>query len=318
MLRSRARAPPTTTACLTPSTCQVFLGMSLSCGEPPRAPQTSRATPTLAPHSTPHLLIPTPWGTSPHRRHNAFRHLPCLAELRQGFRFYEVHAPGFFLEQQCLLHTFVGHAQPPYRPRLRWRHHDQPTLKARLAKEGSDGHATGKRALGGSTKIGCKINSGAVRDGKDQLRGNQPDNKPKDELQSKTQPNIMDFLAYKDSGPIPKDPAILLEASGGASSVEPGLCMEMKPGENSLNSKNPQDCGEGQMNEAKRPDQKAKWSDHLMAHNDIQEQERAKETQSLIEGCPESCVKKRTAQEKTEAVIGGDADRNRLLETEKA
>ncbi|KAJ1209817.1 hypothetical protein NDU88_005189 [Pleurodeles waltl] len=155
--------------------------------------------------------------------------------------------------------------------------------KARLAKEGGDGHSTGKWALGGSTKIGCKINAGAVRDGKDQLRDVQPDNKLKDKLQSKTQPSITDFLAYEDLGPIPKDPPMLMEASGGTSNVELGLCMDMKPGENSLNSKNPQDCGEG-----------------------------------LIEGCPESCVKKRMAQEKTEAVIGADADRNQLSETEKA
>ncbi|KAJ1112515.1 hypothetical protein NDU88_000779 [Pleurodeles waltl] len=70
--------------------------------------------------------------------------------------------------------------------------------QARLAKEGSDGHSTGKRALGGSTKTGCKINAGAVRDGKDQLRGVQPDNMPKDKLQSKIQPSITDFLAYED------------------------------------------------------------------------------------------------------------------------
>ncbi|KAJ1108356.1 hypothetical protein NDU88_005732 [Pleurodeles waltl] len=70
------------------------------------------------------------------------------------------------------------------------------------------------------------------------------------------------------------------------------------------------------MNEAKWPDQKARWFDHLMAHSNMQE--RAKETQSLIEGCPESCVKERTAQEKTEAVTVGVANRNRLSETEKA
>ncbi|KAJ1214365.1 hypothetical protein NDU88_001984 [Pleurodeles waltl] len=189
---------------------------------------------------------------------------------------------------------------------------------AHLAKKGSDGHPIGKRALGGSTKIGCKTNAGAVRDGRDQSRGSQPNNKPKDKPQNKIQPSITDFLAYEDSGPLPKDPPILMEASGEASSVELGACMELKPGENSLNSKNPQDCGEGQMNEAKRPDQKARWFDHLMAHSNIQEQERAKETQSLTEGCLEACVKKRTAQEKTEAVMGGDADRKRLSETEKA
>ncbi|KAJ1108381.1 hypothetical protein NDU88_005757 [Pleurodeles waltl] len=71
------------------------------------------------------------------------------------------------------------------------------------------------------------------------------------------------------------------------------------------------------MNEAKRLDQKARWSDHLMAHSNLQEQERTKETQSLIEGCPEPCVKERTAQEKIEAVMGVVADRNQLLETEK-
>ncbi|KAJ1156018.1 hypothetical protein NDU88_008743 [Pleurodeles waltl] len=92
--------------------------------------------------------------------------------------------------------------------------------------------------------------------------------------------------------------------------------MEVKLGENSLGSKNPQVYGEGQMNEAKRLDQKVRRSD-LISHNNIQEQEKAKETQSLIEGCPESCVKKRTAQERTGAAAGEDADRNRLLETEK-
>ncbi|KAJ1160008.1 hypothetical protein NDU88_000510 [Pleurodeles waltl] len=71
------------------------------------------------------------------------------------------------------------------------------------------------------------------------------------------------------------------------------------------------------MNEAKRPDQKARWSDHLITQNNIQEQERPKETQSLIEGCPESCVKKRTAQERTGAATGDDADRNRSSEIEK-
>ncbi|KAJ1082342.1 hypothetical protein NDU88_002510 [Pleurodeles waltl] len=71
------------------------------------------------------------------------------------------------------------------------------------------------------------------------------------------------------------------------------------------------------MNEAKRPNQKARWIDHLLAHSNVQEQERAKETQILTEGCLEACVKKRTAQEKTEAVMGGDADRNRLSEPEK-
>ncbi|KAJ1131359.1 hypothetical protein NDU88_009696 [Pleurodeles waltl] len=75
--------------------------------------------------------------------------------------------------------------------------------------------------------------------------------------------------------------------------------MDAKLGENSLGSKNPQDCGEGQMSEAKQLEQKIRRSDHLIAQNNIQEQERAKETQSLIEGCPEPCVKKRTAQERT-------------------
>ncbi|KAJ1158131.1 hypothetical protein NDU88_010825 [Pleurodeles waltl] len=181
---------------------------------------------------------------------------------------------------------------------------NESVRQARLAKEGSDGHAIGKQALGGSTKIGCKTNAGAVRDGRDQSRGAQPDNKPKDKPQNKTQPSITDFLAYEDSGPLPKDPPILMEDSGEASSVELGACMEMKPGKNSLNSKNPQDCGEGQMKEAKRLDQKARWFDHLVAHSNVQEQERAKETQSLIEGCPESSVKERIAQEKTEAVMG--------------
>ncbi|KAJ1156347.1 hypothetical protein NDU88_009070 [Pleurodeles waltl] len=167
-------------------------------------------------------------------------------------------------------------------------------------------------------KIGCKTNAWAVRDGRDQPRGAQPDNKSKDKPQNMTHPSIMDFLAYEDSGLLPKDPPILMEASGEASSVELGTCMEMKPGENSLNSKNTRDCGEGQMSEAKRPDQKARWFDHLMAHSNVQEQERAKEIQSPIESCPESCVKERTAQEKTEAVMGGVADRNQLLETEKA
>ncbi|KAJ1106466.1 hypothetical protein NDU88_003867 [Pleurodeles waltl] len=155
--------------------------------------------------------------------------------------------------------------------------------QARLAKESRTGHAIGKRALGGSTKIGCKTNVGAVRDGRDQSIGAQPNNKPKDKLQNKTQPSITDFLAYEDSGPLPKDPPIPMEALGEASSVELGACMEMKSGENSLNSKNPQDCGEGPMNEAKLPDQKGRWSDHLMAHSNVQEQEKAKETQSLIE-----------------------------------
>ncbi|KAJ1090165.1 hypothetical protein NDU88_003300 [Pleurodeles waltl] len=190
--------------------------------------------------------------------------------------------------------------------------------QARLAKEGSDGHAIGKQAFGGSTKIGCKTNDGTVRDGRDQPRGAQPDNKPKDKPQNKTQPSITDFLAYEDLGPLPKDPPILMEASGEASSVELGTCMEMKPGENSLNSKNPQDCGEGQMNEAKRPDQNGRWFDHLMAHSNAEKQERAKEIQSLIEGCPECSVKERAAQEMTEAGMGGVADRNQLSETEKA
>ncbi|KAJ1159330.1 hypothetical protein NDU88_011997 [Pleurodeles waltl] len=141
--------------------------------------------------------------------------------------------------------------------------------QVRLAKEGSDGHAIGKRALCGSTKIGCKTNAGVVRDGRDQSRGAQPNNKPKDKLQNKTQPSITDFLAYEDSGALPKDPPILIEASGEASSVELGACMEMKPGENSLNSKNPRDLGEGPMNEAKWPDQKARWSDHLKSHSNV-------------------------------------------------
>ncbi|KAJ1107576.1 hypothetical protein NDU88_004966 [Pleurodeles waltl] len=194
---------------------------------------------------------------------------------------------------------------------------NESVRQARLEKEGSDGHTFGKRALGGSTKIVCKTNTGAVRDGKDQSRGAQPDNKPKDKLQNKTQPSITDFLAFEDSGPLLKDPPILMKASGEASRVESGARMEMKSGEDSLNSKDPRDCGEGPMNEAKRLDQKAGVSDHLMAHSNIQEQERAKETQSLIEGCPESCVKERTAQEKMEAVMGGVADRNQLLGTEK-
>ncbi|KAJ1088811.1 hypothetical protein NDU88_001966 [Pleurodeles waltl] len=189
--------------------------------------------------------------------------------------------------------------------------------QTRLAKEGSDSHSIRKRDLGGLTNTGCKINAGVVRDGKEQLRGVRPGNKQRDKLQSKTQPSIMDFPAYEDSGTIPKDAPILMEVSGGTSSVELGLCMEAKFGENSLNSKNPQDCGEGHMNTAKRPDQKARWSDHLIAHNNIQEQERAKETQSLIEGCPESCVKSRTTQERTGAVTGEDADRNLSSEIEK-
>ncbi|KAJ1148876.1 hypothetical protein NDU88_001700 [Pleurodeles waltl] len=73
--------------------------------------------------------------------------------------------------------------------------------QTRMAKEGSDGHSTGKLALGGLTKADCKINAGVVRDGKDQLRGTQPDNKPRDKLQSKTQPSTTDFLAYEEAGP---------------------------------------------------------------------------------------------------------------------
>ncbi|KAJ1179378.1 hypothetical protein NDU88_004612 [Pleurodeles waltl] len=189
--------------------------------------------------------------------------------------------------------------------------------QARMVKEGSDGHFAGKRALGGLTKAGCKINAGAVRDCKDQLRGAQPDNKPRDKLQSKTQPSITDFLTYEDPGAILKDPAIPTEVSGGASSGELGLCMDAKLGENSLGSKNPQDYGEGLMSEVKRPEKKIRLSDHLIAHNNIQEQERAKETQSLIEGCPESCVKKRTAQERTGPAAGEDVDKNWSSEIEK-
>ncbi|KAJ1177799.1 hypothetical protein NDU88_003051 [Pleurodeles waltl] len=147
---------------------------------------------------------------------------------------------------------------------------NESVRQARLAKEGNDGHAIGKRALSGSMKISCKSNAEAVRDGRDQSRGAQPDNKPKDKLQNKTQPSITDLLAYEDSGPLLKDPPILMEASGEASSVELGACMEMKSGENSLNSKNPRDCREGTMNEAKWPDQKARWFDHLMAHSNVQ------------------------------------------------
>ncbi|KAJ1107652.1 hypothetical protein NDU88_005042 [Pleurodeles waltl] len=161
---------------------------------------------------------------------------------------------------------------------------NESVRQARLAKEGCDGHAIRKRALDGSTKIGSETNTGAVRDGRDQSRGAQPDNKPKDKLQNKTQPSITDFLAYEDSVPLLKDPPILMEASGEASRVELGARMEMKSGENSLNSKNPRDCGEGPMNEAKRLDQKAR----------------------------EDCAGK------DRSCYGGAADRNRLLETEKA
>ncbi|KAJ1199011.1 hypothetical protein NDU88_002849 [Pleurodeles waltl] len=93
--------------------------------------------------------------------------------------------------------------------------------------------------------------------------------------------------------------------------------MNAKLGKNSLGSKNPQDCGEGLMSEVKRAEQKIRRSDHFIAHNNIQEQERAKETQRLIEGRPESCVKKRTVQERIGAAAGEDVDTNLSLEIEK-
>ncbi|KAJ1105194.1 hypothetical protein NDU88_002602 [Pleurodeles waltl] len=52
-----------------------------------------------------------------------------------------------------------------------------------MGKEGGDGHSAGKQVLGWLTKAGCTINAGAVRDGKDPLRGAEPDYKPRDKLQ---------------------------------------------------------------------------------------------------------------------------------------
>ncbi|KAJ1087864.1 hypothetical protein NDU88_001026 [Pleurodeles waltl] len=97
-----------------------------------------------------------------------------------------------------------------------------------------------------------------------------------------------------------------------------GLCTDIKLGESSLDSNSPQDCEEGQTSDVKNLEKQQKQSGYLIAHSNIQEQERAKETQNLIEGCPESCVRKGTEQEKTGAATGEDVDKNWTLETKKA
>ncbi|KAJ1117266.1 hypothetical protein NDU88_005466 [Pleurodeles waltl] len=191
-------------------------------------------------------------------------------------------------------------------------------LKSVWRKEGSDDHPARKRALRGSIKAGYKVSAGARRDGKDQIRGIQPDNRPRDRLQSKIQPSITDFLAYGDPGLILRESRIITEdLGGGASRGEKGSCTDIKLGESSLDSNNPQDRGEGQTSDVKKLEQQTRRSDYLIAHNNIQEQERAKETQSLIEGCLESCVRKGTAQERTGAATGEDVDKNWTSETKK-
>ncbi|KAJ1163880.1 hypothetical protein NDU88_004332 [Pleurodeles waltl] len=80
-----------------------------------------------------------------------------------------------------------------------------------MAKEGSDGHVAGKRLTGGSIKIGCKVSAraGTVKDGEDQSRGVEPDNKARDRTQNKLQAIITDFLTYGDQGSGAVNPILL-------------------------------------------------------------------------------------------------------------
>ncbi|KAJ1101708.1 hypothetical protein NDU88_006773 [Pleurodeles waltl] len=129
--------------------------------------------------------------------------------------------------------------------------------QVRVAKEDSDGRLTGKRLTGGSSKIGCKTSggagAGAVKDGRDQFRGVQPDNKIRDRIQNKTQPIITDFLTYGDqvsgaAGPIPLSknvPNIVEEALWGACHGEKGLDVGKGLAESGPDFDKPQDCVEG-------------------------------------------------------------------------
>ncbi|KAJ1117778.1 hypothetical protein NDU88_005974 [Pleurodeles waltl] len=111
---------------------------------------------------------------------------------------------------------------------------DKPEVarQGRVGKEGSHGRLTGKRLMGGSSKISCKTISGAgagvVKDGRDQLRGAQSETKTRDRSQSKIQPIKTDFLTHGDqgsagAGPIPlsKDvPSMVAEALEGEKVIE--------------------------------------------------------------------------------------------------
>ncbi|KAJ1126272.1 hypothetical protein NDU88_004680 [Pleurodeles waltl] len=139
--------------------------------------------------------------------------------------------------------------------------------QGRVVKEGSDGRLTGKWLTGGTSKISSKSSGGAgpevVKDGRDQLRGAQSDNKTRDRSQSKTQPIITDFLTYGDqgssaAGPIPLSedvPSIVPEALGGVYHNEKGSEAGKGLTESVPDLDKSQDYGDGRGDGLKNPEQ---------------------------------------------------------------
>ncbi|KAJ1148961.1 hypothetical protein NDU88_001785 [Pleurodeles waltl] len=108
-------------------------------------------------------------------------------------------------------------------------------------------------------------------------------------------------------------------AGGGTSRGEKDLCVDIRLAEGSLDSKKPQDCGEGQADEAKNLDRQVMQSENPIVLNCTQEQEeRAKDTCNLVKECPEFCCRKGIVQEKTRTTTGEDADKDWAFETRKA
>ncbi|KAJ1151341.1 hypothetical protein NDU88_004124 [Pleurodeles waltl] len=115
-----------------------------------------------------------------------------------------------------------------------------------------------------------------------------------------------------------KDVPTITEAPGGVSSREKELWADIRLAEGSLDSNNPQDCGEGQTEETKNLEQTRQY-ENLTTHNNTQEQEeRAKETHNLVKKCPESRDRKGIVREKTRIAIGDDMDKDWTFETGKA
>ncbi|KAJ1090669.1 hypothetical protein NDU88_003798 [Pleurodeles waltl] len=113
------------------------------------------------------------------------------------------------------------------------------------------------------------------------------------------------------------DAPTIKEAPGGVSRGEKDLCAGIRLAEGSLDSNNPQDCGKGQIEEAKNLEQ-TRQSEYLTVYNNTQEQEeRAKETHNLVKECPEFRDRKGIVQEKTRIATGEDMDTDWTFETGK-
>ncbi|KAJ1163049.1 hypothetical protein NDU88_003512 [Pleurodeles waltl] len=192
-----------------------------------------------------------------------------------------------------------------------------------VVKEGNDGRLTGKRLPGASSKISCKTSGGAgvVKDGRDQLRGAQSENKTRDRSQSKTQTIITNFLTYGDQGKLRRALSPSLRMSQTLWRRLWGVYHDEKGSEagKGLLESGPDldishDYVEGQGDRIKNLEQQVICA---TLHIIREQEERTKVTCNLIKECPEIQQEKGIEWQKERNTVGEDVVKDWTFETLK-